>query len=123
MDSEKISLEDLTRMIREFVHARDWESFQKPSALAVSASVEMGELLELFQWLSEDEIRQYLEEEEYREALAGELSDVAIYLLRIADTTGIDLTQAIINKMRKNEEKYPADEWRGRIPSKTEKST
>ena len=116
------SLDDLMVLIRKFVQARDWEHFQKPAALAVSASIELGELLELFQWLTEDEIGEYLKDDEYRAALAGELADVMIYMIRLADVTGINPTQAILDKLEKNSAKYMADEWRGRIPSKTKES-
>jgi len=121
-EAENQSLDDLMVLIREFVRARDWESFQKPAALAVSASIELGELLELFQWLTDEEIGEYLKNEEYRESLAGELADVMIYMIRLADVTGISPTQAILDKLAKNSSKYLAGEWRGRIPSKTKKS-
>jgi NTP pyrophosphatase (non-canonical NTP hydrolase) len=119
---ENQSLDDLMVQIREFVRARNWESFQKPAALAVSASIELGELLELFQWLTEEEIGEYLKNDDYRESLAGELADVMIYMIRLADVTGISPTRAILDKLAKNSSKYVADEWRGRIPSKTKES-
>ena len=78
----------------------------------------MGELLEKFQWLTTDEIRDLLDNSEYREGLADELADVMIYLLRIFDTTGINPTNAIIQKMKKNELKYPVEEWKDKIPDK-----
>ena len=116
------SLDDLMVLIREFVKARDWESFQKPAALAVSASIELGELLELFQWLTEEEIGEYLKNDDYRDSLAGELADVMIYMIRLADVTGISPTKAILDKLAENSSKYLVDEWRGRIPSKTKES-
>ncbi|MFX1265140.1 MAG: nucleotide pyrophosphohydrolase [Promethearchaeota archaeon] len=118
-EDEYQSLDDLMVLIRKFVQARDWESFQKPAALAVSASIELGELLELFQWLTEEEIAEYLKDDQYRESLAGELADVMIYMIRLADVTGINPSQAILDKLAKNSSKYLVDEWRGRIPSKT----
>ncbi|MFQ5832042.1 MAG: nucleotide pyrophosphohydrolase [Candidatus Thorarchaeota archaeon] len=121
-EPDKHTLEDLMILVRGFVRARNWESFQKPAALAVSASIELGELLELFQWLTDEEIETYLEDNEYRALLAGELADVMIYLIRIADTAGINPTRAILEKLAKNSDKYPAEEWRGRIPSKTKES-
>ncbi len=116
---ESQSLDDLMVLIREFVQERDWESFQKPAALAVSATIELGELMELFQWLTDDEIGEYLKNEAYRKSLAGELADVLIYLIRLADVTGIDPTHAVVDKLAKNSSKYPVNDWRGRIPSKT----
>lgn len=117
-DDERQTLEELMALIRSFIAERKWEHFQKPSSLALSASVEMGELLERFQWLSDDDISKLLTNEEYRESIADEMADIMIYLLRLADTAGIRPTPAILKKMRKNAEKYPASEWRGRIPDK-----
>ena len=112
------TLEDLILLIRKFIEERNWQSFQKPASLALSAAVELGELLELFQWLTHDEIDKLLENEEYRESLSDELADVLIYLLRIADTTSINPTDAILEKMKKNAQKYPAKDWRDKIPDK-----
>ncbi len=109
-------------LVRKFIQERDWEHFQKPSALAMSASIEMGELLERFQWLSDDEITNLLEDDQYRESIADEIADVAIYLIRLADTTRVPLTDAILRKMKKNETKYPVGTWKGRIPDKVRTS-
>ena len=122
MSGESLSLEELMALIRNFIVERDWAHFQKPSALAMSASIEMGELLERFQWMSDDEISNLLRDEQYQESIADEIADVVIYMIRLADTTGINLTQAILRKMEKNEEKYPASEWKGRIPDKVRNS-
>jgi NTP pyrophosphatase (non-canonical NTP hydrolase) len=118
MNKGSYSLEELMAQIREFIDERDWQGFQKPASLASSAVIELGELLELFQWLTHEEINAQLENAEYREKLAEELADVLIYLLRIADTTSIDPTDAILKKMKKNAEKYPVKDWRGKIPDK-----
>ena len=119
MSQDERSLEYLILRIREFVEERGWERYQKPGSLAVSASIETGELLEPFQWLNDDEIDQYLKDEHYRSKLASEIADVMIYILRLADVTGINPFDAILNKMKENEKKYPSDEWHSRIPSKT----
>jgi len=115
---EERSLRDLILVIRNFVGERGWERYHKPASLAVSASIEIGELLELFQWLEDEEIEGYLKDEDYRSRLASEIADVMIYLLKLADVTGIDPSDAILSKMRENEKKYPSDEWQSRIPSK-----
>jgi NTP pyrophosphatase (non-canonical NTP hydrolase) len=119
VSQDKRSLKYLTLRIREFVEERGWERYQKPGSLAVSASIEIGELLELFQWLDDEEIDGYLKDEQYRLKLASELADVMIYILRLADVAGIDPSDAILKKMNENEKKYPSDEWHSRIPSKT----
>ncbi len=118
MTNESVSLESLMALIRNFIYERDWEHFQKPSALAMSASIEMGELLERFQWLTNEEIEEMLTNEKYRESIADEIADVVIYMIRLADTTSINLSDAILTKMKKNEQKYPVSEWIGRIPDK-----
>jgi NTP pyrophosphatase (non-canonical NTP hydrolase) len=108
--------------IRRFVEDRDWTKYHKPSALAISAAIEVGELLELFQWRSDEDVQSSLAKNEYREAMADEIADVLIYLLRLCDTVGISPSTAVINKMGKNERKYPAAESRGKDPRRIRKS-
>ncbi len=112
------TIRELTEIIRSFVKERDWERFNRPLTLAISAVIEMGELMELFQWKTEDEINDALKTTEYKEALGEEISDVLVYLLRIADTAGIDISDALTRKMEKNQTKYPIDSWKGKAPSK-----
>lgn len=112
------TLDELISLIRDFVRERDWEQYNQPSALAVSASIEMGELLELFQWKSDDEVKEVLKDKSFNTALAGEIADVMVYLLRICDKAGIDPAKAIVAKMKRNSEKYPVEEWKGKAPNK-----
>ncbi|MHA1771794.1 MAG: nucleotide pyrophosphohydrolase [Candidatus Thorarchaeota archaeon] len=113
---EQKSLEEITSIIRKFVEERNWTKYQRPLPLAISASIEMGELFELFQWLTEDDITDHLQDAAYRAALADEIADVMIYLIRLADVTGIDLTNALLSKMKKNCVKYPVDSFKDRVP-------
>lgn len=112
------TLTEITEIVREFVRERNWEQYNRPLNLAISTSIEVGELLELFQWKTDADVEEALKDERFREALASEIADVLIYLLRVADTTGIDPTKAVIEKMKKNSKKYPVDYWEGRAPSK-----
>jgi dCTP diphosphatase len=116
------TLAELISIIREFVRERNWEQYNKPSALAVSASIEMGELLELFQWKSDDDVSEALKDKKFISLLEEELADVMVYLLRICDKAGIDPAKAIAEKMKRNSEKYPIDEWHGKAPSKFNRS-
>ena len=118
MDEHLCTLEDLIQIIRKFVKERDWEQYNHPLNLAVSASIEAGELLELFQWKNEADVEEALKDEKFRKALASEIADVLVYVLRVADTAGIDPTTAILEKMKQNREKYPIDYWSGRAPSR-----
>ena len=112
------TLAEILEIVREFVRERDWEQYNLPLNLAVSMSIEAGELLELFQWKTHEDVIEALKEEPFREELASEIADVLVYLLRVADTCGIDPTKAIVEKMKKNREKYPIDYWEGKAPSK-----
>ncbi|MFW9808592.1 MAG: nucleotide pyrophosphohydrolase, partial [Candidatus Thorarchaeota archaeon] len=91
-------------------------------ALAVSASIEMGELLELFQWKTDEDVEVAIRSEEFKSLLTEEIADVLVYLLRICDRAGIDPAEAVVQKMKKNIEKYPVDEWKGKAPSKLNRS-
>jgi len=112
------TLDELIVIIRDFVRERDWEQYNKPSALAVSASIEMGELLELFQWKTDEDVEKALQDEAFVAALGGEIIDVLIYLLRICDKAGIDPTDMFLEKMKRNSEKYPVKDWKGKAPNK-----
>ena len=117
------TLDELITLIRKFVQDRNWEQYNKPAALAVSASIEMGELLELFQWKSDAEVEELLHDKEFNSALAGEIADVMVYLLRICDKAGIDPAKGIVEKMKRNAKKYPIEEWTGTAPSKINRTS
>ena len=108
-----MSLDDLAGELRRFAAERDWEQFHTPKNLAMSLAVEMGELLEHFQWGSDADIADRLRTADGRAAVAEELADVLIYLVRLADVTGVDLLAAAAAKIAANAERYPADEVRG----------
>lgn len=114
------SLNDLSLRLREFVARRDWDQFHSPKNLATALSVEVAEILEHFQWLTERESCE-LPEDKLAE-IADEIGDVLIYLVRLADVLGIDLLSAAEEKLAKNEEKYPAEKVRGKALKYTEYS-
>ena len=104
-------LDDMARRLREFAIERDWEQFHSPKNLAMALSVEASELLEHFQWLTEEQSSNLKPSE--LEAVAEEIADVQIYLVRLADRLGVDILAAARRKISKNAEKYPADKVRG----------
>jgi len=81
--------------------------------LAISISIESNELLELFQWKSLEEIRELLKNKNYLERIKNELVDVIIYCLSFADILGIDVSQAVIEKIRLNKAKYSVEKFKG----------
>lgn len=104
-------LEMLRQRLRAFAAARDWEQFHSPKNLASALIVEAAELLEHFQWLTQQQSR-CLPPQRLR-AVEEEIADVLLYLVRLADLLGVDLIQAAERKIALNEKKYPAEEVRG----------
>jgi len=104
-------LEELRARVRAFVAERDWERFHSPKNLAMALSVEASELVELFQWLTEEESAQL--DDARRSCVADELADVLWFLVRLSDRLDIDLLQAAGRKLASNAEKYPVDRVRG----------
>jgi dCTP diphosphatase len=105
------SLNDLRARINTFVTERDWAQFHTPKNLAMAMIVEAAELLEQFQWDTPQESQQLSSEK--REAVAHELADTFVYLLRIAEVLEIDLIDATNKKINLNALKYPAEKVKG----------
>jgi NTP pyrophosphatase (non-canonical NTP hydrolase) len=106
------SLSALAQELRRFVDDRDWNQFHSPKNLTMALAVEVAELLEHFQWLTEEQSHS-LSEEKLAE-VRDEIGDTLIYLTRLADVLGIDPVEAARDKVKKNEEKYPAETVRGK---------
>jgi len=104
-------LQALKHRLREFAHARQWEQFHSPKNLAMALIVEAAEMVEHFQWLSEEQSRA-LPPEKLKE-VEQEMADIFIYLIRIADGIGVNLEEAAWRKIELNEEKYPIEQARG----------
>jgi dCTP diphosphatase len=101
------SLRDLARLLRSFAQARDWEQYHTPKNLAMALAGEAGELVACFQWLTPDESAQVMEDPGTAAAVESELADVLQYLIRLADVLGVDLAEAVRNKARINETRFP----------------
>ncbi|ASJ06518.1 nucleotide pyrophosphohydrolase [Thermococcus pacificus] len=102
-----MDFKELERRLVEFRDARGWRKYHTPKNLAISAAVELGELLEHFQWESDGEILEAVKESGKKEAIADEIADVVIYLTLLAHELGIDLSEALERKIEKNGRKYP----------------
>ena len=101
----------LTQALRDFAAARDWAQFHSPKNLAAALSVEAAELLEHFQWLTEEQSRSLPAPQQAE--VAAEAADVLLYLLQLCDKLDIDLLEAARLKMLVNGEKYPVATARG----------
>ena len=104
-------LEDVRDRLREFAAARDWEQFHSPKNLAMALAGEAGELLEIFQWLTEEQSRNL--DPKAHAAAGEEIADVLLFLVRLADQLGVDPIAAAHRKLAVNAEKYPVEKARG----------
>ncbi len=100
-----MDIQELRTRLQQFADERDWNQFHSPKNLAMALCVEVAELMEHFQWLSEDQSNDL--PEATRNEVAEEIADVQIYLVRLADRLGIDILQAAEDKIQENERKYP----------------
>lgn len=115
-----VSINEIIKKIVNFRDARYWKKYHTPKNLAISLIIEIGELFEHFQWKTDEEILQEVKNHEKREQIADELADVAIYTFLLANELGIDLEDAILKKLEKNEKKYPAELVKGKYVKYTE---
>ena len=113
-NKQKLSIEDLTNKILKFRDEREWAKYHTPKNLALSIVIELGELLEHFQWKSNEEIFEDIKNDKTKKEIEEELADVLIYIFLLGHELGIDLTSAIEKKVKLNEKKYPVHLVKGR---------
>lgn len=101
----------IQQALRHFADERDWAQFHSPKNLAMALAGETGELVALFQWLTEAQSR--TPDPGTRQAIREEIADVQMYLLALADKLDIDVAQAVSDKMALNAQKYPAPAFKG----------
>ncbi|MEM2943061.1 MAG: nucleotide pyrophosphohydrolase [Candidatus Bathyarchaeia archaeon] len=106
----------LKEAVRAFVQERGWDRFHNAKNLAESICIESSELLELFQWLSSRESQGFIRRPQNLSRLSGELADVLIYCLALANLAGVDIASSILSKLRESARRYPAHEYSGRAP-------
>lgn len=104
-------LDELKRELREFARARDWEQFHSPKNLSMALSVEAAELVEHFQWMTEEQSARL--DADKHAAVASEMADIFIFLLRLADRLEVNLLQATRHKIALNQQRYPKDKVKG----------
>jgi dCTP diphosphatase len=111
-------LTQLRDTLRQFAAERDWDQFHSPKNLASALSVEAAELLECFQWLTEDQSRKLTPEQQAQ--VRDEMADVLNYLVRLADKLDVNLLEAAREKIQKNALKYPVEKARGSMKKYSE---
>ena len=107
----KDELSDLKQKLSDFAKDREWDQFHSPKNLAMALSVEVAEIVEHFQWLTEEQSKE-LSKEKLAD-VETELADTLIYLIRLADKLNIDLLDSAKRKINVNAKKYPVDKAKG----------
>lgn len=111
-------IQELTLELRAFASDREWDVFHSPKNLAMALNVEAGELLEHFQWLTEEQSK--TPSSELKVKIEEEVADVFLYLLQLSDKLGLDVVDAAKVKLKKNASKYPVQKARGNSKKYTE---
>ncbi len=119
MTGEK-SLRELISEVIDFRDQRDWRQFHTFKNLSTALSVEASELLELTQWMNDDQAEEKLKDPDFRLAVSDEIADVFIYLLLVCETSGVNLLEAADRKIKINNEKYPVERSKGTSAKYTE---
>ena len=108
-----VEVDRLARALAAFARERDWDQFHSPKNLVMALTGEVGELAEVFQWMTEEESKGAAANPKTAQAVRDEMADVLLYLVRLADVLGVDLNEAAGAKLVTNAAKYPADKARG----------
>ena len=115
MNDNQTKIDELKKIVKQFVDKRDWGQFHNPKNLSMSIAIESAELMELFQWLTKKESENAMISGELRDNAKDEIADIFIYLIAFCNQNNIDIKQAIDKKMAKNKKKYPARTFKGRF--------
>jgi dCTP diphosphatase len=111
----QVTVGDLRLAVHQFVSARDWYSYHSPKNLAMSIAIEAAEIMEHFQWYTPEESAVRMSDPQILAEVADELADVLIYCLSLANSTGIDVSHAVLRKLARNETRFPVEDVRGRL--------
>lgn len=110
VSDQTTTIQDLRHVMKDFVEKRNWSRFHTPKNLAGSVAIESAELLELFQWLTTEEATERSKNDSaFRERIGEEMADVLLYLLSLANALDIDVSKVTLDKVEKNNHKYPVD--------------
>ena len=108
---DQSSYDELQQRLKKFATDRNWEQFHSPKNLAMALSGEAGELIEHFQWLTEEQ--SYQLDEDKKQEVALEMADICIYLFRLAERLDINLIDKVYEKVEINEKRYPVEKVKG----------
>ncbi len=104
-----MNLDQIRRRLASFAQARNWDQFHSPKNLSMALAAEAAELLEIFQWLTDEQSKEIIHNEKEMMQIRQEIADVMIYLVRLSDKLGVDIEKAVTEKIELNEKKYPIE--------------
>ena len=104
-----MDVNEVRNKLRKFAEERNWEQFHSPKNLSMALAAEAAELLEIFQWLTEEQSKDIISSAKEIAQVKEEIADVFIYLVRLADKLNIDIEKEVFAKIALNEKKYPID--------------
>ena len=113
MDDKTTTVAELKTLVATFCQERDWEQFHDPKNLVMALASEIGELADLFRWVSNEKSRETAVGQEMAESVAHELADVVMFALEFASVCRIDVARAIESKLKINAGRYPIDKAKG----------
>jgi len=111
--NKDISINELMSKIKTFCDDRDWEQYHNPKDLAIGITTEASELLDIFRFKSEDDMKKMLNDPEKKKEISKEVIDVLYFTLRFAQMNDIDISSEFKEKMKSNEIKYPIEKFKG----------
>lgn len=115
-----LKIEKIKEATRKFVQEREWEQYQTPKNMSIALTIEAAELMEIFQWLNDEEVLQIKHNKDKIKQIKDEVIDIFYWIIRLSDVLDINLETAFWEKLRKNEEKYPIHLCRGNSKKYTE---
>jgi dCTP diphosphatase len=104
-----MDLHEIRTRLDKFAAERNWDQFHTPKNLSMALAAEAAELLEIFQWLTEEQSKAIVHDEKEISQVKDEIADVFIYLVRLADKLDIDIEKAVLDKIEQNDKKYPIE--------------
>jgi dCTP diphosphatase len=105
--NDQISIDELRTAVQKFISERDWDRYHTPKNLSMSIAIEAAELMEHFQWVTNTQSVEMIRDEQTRSQVVDELSDIMIYCFSLVNKIDIDISSAILDKIRRNELRYP----------------
>jgi len=102
-----MDVKEIQNTLAKFADDRDWNQYHSPKNLSMALAVEAAELMEIFQWLKEEESRSITKDSDRMTHIAEEIADIQIYLLRLADILNLEIENEVLRKIKKNAGKYP----------------